>query len=129
MGKEEKVYRRGSWCICKRCTLEEEESVIEDTGTIDKKRYDEIYYSLARFVPRFNEGNGPIPVRPPIHKLVPLFCQVHKGGDYCEFCGEELNDDDYYGAYEDRGEFQGRPCSEYILQGYRCTNCGIHEEF
>lgn len=47
----------------------------------------------------------------------------------CEGCGEELDDEDVRSVYESRGEFWGAPCSECVLTGYTCSNCGYEAEF
>jgi len=49
--------------------------------------------------------------------------------DKCDECGKELANEDFYGEYEDRGEFWGAPCSEYVTYGYKCPGCGHKEEF
>lgn len=47
----------------------------------------------------------------------------------CRECGAELIEEDYYGGNESRGEFWGAPCSEYVVYGYVCHECGYKEEF
>lgn len=54
---------------------------------------------------------------------------MKKDEDCCDDCGHPLNDEDYQGEYESRGEFWGAPCSEYVTTGYSCSNCGHHENF
>lgn len=43
---------------------------------------------------------------------------------FCEDCGTELSDEDFKTSYESRGEFWGAPCSEQVLLGYTCHDCG-----
>ena len=49
--------------------------------------------------------------------------------DYCDGCGELLDDEDFHSVYEDRGEFWGAPCSERITTGYKCHSCGHIEDY
>jgi hypothetical protein len=49
--------------------------------------------------------------------------------DCCSECGWILSDDDFESEYEDRGSFWGSPCSENIIIGYNCSNCGHKESF
>jgi hypothetical protein len=48
---------------------------------------------------------------------------------YCGNCGEKLDDDDIRQVWESRGEFWGAPCSECMVVGYCCHECGWEEEF
>ena len=47
----------------------------------------------------------------------------------CDECGNELHDEEIHSVYEDRGEFWGAPCSEEIVTGYECKECGHKEAF
>ena len=47
----------------------------------------------------------------------------------CDECKAELQDEDIHSVYESRGEFWGAPCSEEVVTGYTCKNCGHTEEF
>ena len=49
--------------------------------------------------------------------------------DYCTECKEGIKDEDYIQVSESRGEFWGAPCSEMVVIGYKCKNCGHEEEF
>jgi len=49
--------------------------------------------------------------------------------DFCESCGERLDDEEVNSCYESRGEFWGAPCSENIVTGYKCGNCGYEVTF
>ena len=49
--------------------------------------------------------------------------------DRCNECGHKLDDEEYETEYENRGEFWGSPCSECIVTGYNCNNCGNYERF
>ncbi len=44
--------------------------------------------------------------------------------DCCDECGHPIDDENYIGEYEDRGEYWGSPCTEYVTTGYLCDNCG-----
>ena len=46
--------------------------------------------------------------------------------DNCEykFDLDKLSDEQFIGAYESRGEFWGAPCSEYMVYGCYCPECG-----
>jgi len=52
----------------------------------------------------------------------------------CPHCKEELDldsidDESFFGANESRGECWGAPCSEYVVYGFHCPNCGAKVEF
>jgi hypothetical protein len=46
--------------------------------------------------------------------------------EYCSECGEKLDDEDIRTVRE-RHEFWGAPCSEEIIVGYHCHECGWEE--
>ncbi len=47
---------------------------------------------------------------------------------YCEYCGHLLADEDFIYS-EEHHEFWGAPCSERILSGYKCSECGEEVRF
>jgi len=51
-------------------------------------------------------------------------CPHCGAANLCTNCGGKLEEDDYNGAYESRGEFHGAPCSELMCLGYTCPHCG-----
>jgi len=48
---------------------------------------------------------------------------------YCEYCSKKLDDEEIRSTFEDRGECWGAPCSEEIVTGYKCNNCGEEVEY
>jgi len=49
--------------------------------------------------------------------------------DYCRNCGEALSDENMHSEFESRGDYWGAGCSEEMLLGYTCSNCGEKVEF
>lgn len=49
--------------------------------------------------------------------------------DNCHECNAEINNEDYIGEYEERGEYWGAPCNEYVVTGYICPECGFRGVF
>ncbi len=43
---------------------------------------------------------------------------------HCNECGHVITDDDYIIESESRGEFWGQECSENIVTGHICSQCG-----
>jgi hypothetical protein len=54
---------------------------------------------------------------------------MKKDEDCCSKCGFPLDDEDFEGQNEDRGECHGAIAYEYVIYGYKCSNCGYHENF
>lgn len=47
----------------------------------------------------------------------------------CLECGHLISDEEYITVFESRGEFWGSPCSEEVVIGYNCGNCGNYENY
>jgi len=47
----------------------------------------------------------------------------------CDECDKELVDEEIITVFESRGEFWGAPCSEEVVIGYECVNCGHSEKY
>ena len=47
----------------------------------------------------------------------------------CESCGKIITEEEYITNFESRGEFWGAPCSEEVVIGYHCKECGYRGDF
>ena len=64
-----------------------------------------------------------------IEQLKEYWEELRQEPDRCFNCGKKLEDDEFIGEYEYRGEFWGAPCSEYVTYGYKCFRCEFKEEW